>query len=142
MRKQNPSNSRETPRLSDEEMSRIRARGLIKEKQLVEEGKAAWDELEAQLYSAVKRQCSEDEWADIAGDEPIPLENLTVREKDKREARVYATELWKQDPTTTIKDMAVNLKKKFESYQESTYRTWIKDLAHNRNPGRRPKKNR
>lgn len=67
--------------------------------------------------------------------------------KIKKKVRLLAEQLWDEDPSITIADMVVKdelseiaLKKNNELYSEETLKGWIKDLAPNRSPGRRPKK--
>lgn len=63
----------------------------------------------------------------------------TKLQKQKRLARQEAQTLWQKDPTITIADMTMqNVSGK--DYGERTVRNWIKDLAPNRNPGRRKKR--
>jgi len=64
----------------------------------------------------------------------------------KEYVRQIARELWIKDSTITIADMAVHneiskiaVNKEGEMYSEVTIKNWIKDLAPNRRPGRRPK---
>ena len=61
----------------------------------------------------------------------------------KKQCRVVADALWKHDPTITIKAMSEKEELKeaaFNAFKSKAIYGWIKDLAPNRSPGRRPQK--
>jgi len=67
--------------------------------------------------------------------------------KIREQVRLAAKKLWLEDPSITIATMVftdeiseIARKKNGDLYSEETIKKWIKDLAPNRNPGRRPKK--
>ena len=68
---------------------------------------------------------------------------LRPSQRHKLQCRIIAEEVWKDNPDTTIEDMAQRdeINEVFEGkvYADKTIRNWIKDLCPNRLPGRRPK---
>jgi|GEM_PF-6611084 len=74
--------------------------------------------------------------------------NRAIRHSTKirEHVRQIARELWIKDSTITIADMVredeitgIAKNKQGEMYSEETIKNWIKDLASDRKPGRRPK---
>ena len=62
---------------------------------------------------------------------------LRPDQKDKLEFQAKAKELWALDPTITIKEMSEKLPSKDYLGKRTVY-NWIKEVAPNRKPGRRP----
>jgi hypothetical protein len=61
----------------------------------------------------------------------------------KKQCRVAAEALWKHDPTITIKAMSEKnelIEASYGAFKSRAIYRWIKELAPNRNPGRRPQK--
>ena len=73
-----------------------------------------------------------------------PEKKLRPCQIHRKRCREMAKELWEEDPTLTIVDMAykdeINSFFNGKTYTVKTIRGWIKDLCPNRSPGRRPKK--
>jgi hypothetical protein len=69
---------------------------------------------------------------------------LRPNQRHKNQCRKIAAEIWENEPNVTIADMILRdeIHKACETktYAESTLRDWIKDLAPDRSPGRRPEK--
>lgn len=84
---------------------------------------------------------------EIAHDvEPAPPQedSRKLRDSRKQRCRVVATILWRRDPTATLRDIFAHewikdIACEGHAPVEKTFRTWVKDLMPNRNPGRRPK---
>jgi len=70
--------------------------------------------------------------------------NGRLSETHKNAVRKIAKKMWEKDASITIQSIInsneVETATEHNSYDEKTLRKWVKDLAPNRNPGRRPNK--
>lgn len=77
---------------------------------------------------------------------PVKPRKLTSRQRHREEARAVAQRIWSLDPAITIEEMsrrqgvATNAQERSRGVTQDTLRNWIKDLAPDRKPGRRPTK--
>lgn len=77
---------------------------------------------------------------------PVKARKLTSRQRHREEARAVAQRIWALEPSITIEEMskrqgiATNAQERSRGVTQDTLKNWIRDLAPDRKPGRRPTK--
>jgi len=135
-------------RLDAKSLARLKKQQEAERNLMEARRESVWDEMNIQMHEAVKRVwIREGIWGDVIGEPDVTTNDsaLSAGQRDRQTARCYAQGRWNADQTITITDMAEDIHGtiRFEGkpqYECSTIYDWIKDLAPNRKPGRRPKK--